>query len=286
MASETDYASYGQFAWMYNADPEVHGIIDQATREQWTPDKLAATIQGTAWWRTMVDSDRNWQAEIARDPRTAQNKVQAKAEEITKQAQQMGVTLKPGVAESFADSFYRYGWGEIPLENSILSQFTYEKGKTQGAAGVIETQLRAAAGDYMVPLADPTIQSWIVSIEQGRNSVDTFKTYLAHQAASRFPTLVSGLDRGFTVRELVDPFVQDAAKELEIAPESIDLADAKWQKFLDFRDDKGQPAQMTRQQWIHTLRTDPTYGWDKTQGARTTAAQLSTQLLQQFGAVA
>ncbi len=286
MAGETDYAAYGQFAWMYNADPTVKALIDQASAETWPAEKLAAAIKGTPWWQSMVASDREWQATIANDPRQALELRDRKAEEITKQAEQMGITLRPGVADSFADSFYRYGWNEIQLENSLLSQFTYEKGKTAGLAATTETELRGVAADYLVNVSDATMQEWIVSIEQGRSSIDTFKAHLAQQVAASNPWMRNQLDQGFTVRAIMEQPLQTAAAELGINPKVLDLSDPKWRRLLEFTNEKGERVQPTESQIQNLIRTDTRYGWDKSSNANEVASQAGDGLLRMFGKIA
>lgn len=286
MANETEYAAYGQFAWMYNSDPQVRALIDQASAEKWPAEKLAQAIKGTPWWQSMVESERRWNAQIADDPRSALEQRNRKAEEITKQAEQMGITLRPGVADSFADSFYRFGWSDIQLENSLLSQFTYEQGKTFGGAATIEQELTRAASDYGIKLESPSVQSWIVSIEQGRNTVDTFRAWAAQQAAVLYPWAKSGLETGLSVRDLAQPILQRVAAELEMVPEAINMTDTKWMRLLQSsRDKDGNFVQPAWADVEREIRNNPMYGWDRTTGARDVAAELTGHLAKTFGVV-
>lgn len=285
MANETDYAHYGAFAWMYSADPEVHNLIDQASAEGWTAEKLAAAIQGTAWWRRTQESERNWNAEIARDPHSAQVKRDQKAEEIIRMASTMGVSLDQAHADSYADSFYRYGWTDIQLQNSILSQFEYEKGKTKGGAATIEMQLNQMASDYGITLTDNDYKGWIISIEQGYNTPDTFKAWAAQQSANLNPWAKAGLDTGLTLRDIVAPIFNKVANELEINPNMINLNDSKWTKLFQASRDPKTGAFVTPA-WSDVerlIRTDPQYGWDRTQFANTEAANRAAMLLDKFG---
>lgn len=288
MASETDYASYGQFAWMYNADPQVHALIDQANAESWTADKLAAAIQGTGWWRTMVASERNWDAEIAQDPRTAQEKRDRKAEEITKQAQQMGVSLRPGVADSFADSVFRYGWTDIQLENSILSQRQYQEGQANfGEAATVEQDINQITSDYGISLTAKDKEAWIIKIEQGRDTADGFKAFASQQAANFYGWARSDLEAGLSMRQILAPTLNRVADELELDPGSINMTDSKWMRLLQASRDP-KTGDFVRPAWSdieRTIRTDVSYGWDKTANARDIAATASANLAQTFGKV-
>lgn len=280
-----EYATYGQFAWMYNSDPQVKALIDQASAEDWPAEKLAASIKGTAWWQGRVAAEREWERQIADDPREALNMRNQKAEEIAKQAQILGVTLRPGVADSFADSFFRYGWTPIQLENSILSQFTYERGKTTGAAATIETELRNAARDYTVPITDKTVQDWIISINQGRTTVEQFRAHLAQIAAADNPWMAEALNAGFSVRNIMDPYVSRAAQELGISEAEVDLSDPKWRQLLEVTNEKGERVRPDTRTILRMIRTDERFGWDQTETALQSATALNEGLLKMFGAV-
>lgn len=283
-----DYVSYGQFAWMYNADPHVKNLIDQASREDWPADKLAAAIQGTPWWRTIVQSEREWNAFIARDPATALNQRNQKAEEIIRMGSAMGVTISQDLADHYADSFYRYGWTKLQLNNSILSAFQYKPGEATGAAGVIETQIRNAAAEYGVIVDDNAMKSWIISIQQGHNSVDTFNTWAAQRAAATYGWAAPALDRGLTLRAAAGDVIGLAARELGVDPAQIDLADPKWQKLLQAsRDPKtGNFVQPSTTDALKVIRGDEQFGWSKSDAANSLADDGIAMFLRIMGKVA
>jgi hypothetical protein len=111
------------------------------------------------------------------------------------------------------------------------------------------------------------------------------KGYAIEQAKSLFPGLTAALDAGQTVDQYADPYKQIATQELNVNPADIQWTDPKWMKALNQVDPKtGARTSMSLDQWLSTLRTDPTYGYDQTNKAGQQAAQLATQLSQRFGA--
>lgn len=287
MASPQDYADFGSFAWAMS-DPEVNAVLTQAHAENWPPDKVTAALQATGWWRTQEDSVRGWNQLIAADPQEALDRRDTQFRNIKSLAQQLGVDVPDDVALSWADSSLRYSWTPQQLTDTMLTTWTYHpESPAFGKSSTVIQDVNDLVSQYAVPISDATKNDWIHQVLQGAVTVDEFKGYLSNMAKSRFPGLSDALDRGITVRQYADPYVQLAAQQLEVDPSTISLDDPKWQKFLDFRDPKtGESGQMTMSEWMKTLRTDPTYGFDTTTNAKTLAAQGAQTLLSKFGAVA
>lgn len=139
------------------------------------------------------------------------------------------------------------------------------------------------ARDYLVPVADITAKKWATDLLSGKVGEEEIQSYLNEQATSLFPGLAAALEKGITVRQYADPYVQLAARELEVSPESIDLSDGKWNRALNTINKDGQRVSMSLSEWEATLRSDPVYGYDRTAGARQKAAQFATQLAEKFG---
>lgn len=275
------------FAWAAN-DPELGPLLRDYADGKYNDQTLQAAIQNTKWWRDKQDARKQWETLLNTDPAEAQHRRDAQREKIEKYARTLGVTLPPDVLDNFADSSLRYQWSDIQLDNAVLGYFHYQPGKTTGQAATLEQQLRASASDYGITVTDDSMQGWIVSIEQGRNSVDTFKAWAAQQSANLNPWAKAGLDTGLTLRQIIDPIVSKVADELEVNPNMINLSDGKWTRiFQASRDPKTGAFVMPAWSDVERLiRSDPQYGWDRTQKANETVANGGVSLLQTFGRVA
>lgn len=154
------------------------------------------------------------------------------------------------------------------------------------AAKILEEQkatIRRTVRDYHVMLSDDVIGQYAEKVVTGDLSADALTDEFKNLAKSHFPALAAYLDQGLTVQQAADPYVQLAAKELEIPDTAINLDDPKWSRPLQQVGGDGKPMVMTLYDWQKTLRSDDTYGWDRTSGARQQAAQFSQQLAQTFG---
>lgn len=174
------------------------------------------------------------------------------------------------------------GWDENRLRGAI---FTTQWFRTHGTAKVA-SQLKEQADAYLVPMDDQSRRDWAMKVITGEVQGAEFADYVKEQAKSLFPSLAAAIDRGVTVTAYAAPYRALAAQALEVAPESINLADPRWRRALDgSRDDKGQPAAMSLSEWERTIKTDGTYGWDRTKQARQQAAQFASSLMEKFGRV-
>ena len=144
-------------------------------------------------------------------------------------------------------------------------------------------KVKQAAGAYYVPLADVTAREWSKKVLSGEVPEAAFQQYLKDQAKSMFPPLAAAIDAGVTVEQYADPYKQVAAQTLEVPPEQINFNDPRWSRALMNVDKDGNRTSMTLYDWQALLKTDTSYGYDRTSQARQQAAQMAQQLQETFG---
>jgi hypothetical protein len=185
--------------------------------------------------------------------------------------------------DRFAENSIRYQWDDNQTRQFLGDAYHYDPDKAaKGVAGDMTAQMKKISSDYLVPISDETLQSWSRNAISGRSTADDFRAYAEKQARSMFPSLNDELDRGLTVQEIADPYRQQAAQILGIDPTQINFADSKWRSALDHRDKDGKRSTMTLSDWTQQVRTDPRYGYDRTQNAVNEAASLVTSMRQIF----
>lgn len=143
--------------------------------------------------------------------------------------------------------------------------------------------VKRAADDYFVPMADVTAREWSKKVLSGEIPEEAFNSYLREQAKSIMPPLAGAIDRGITPSVYADPYRQVAAQTLEINPNEINFTDPRWQRALMQVDKDGNRTSMSLADWQTTLRSDPAYGFDNTQQARREAAMFAVKLQETFG---
>lgn len=270
--------------------PDVAQTILSAAANGWDNGKLQAALEGTTYWKTTTANQRAWDVAVATDPATAQRQFFLGAKRVQDMRQKLGVSISEDDYTRIASDAVRNGWSDEVTRTALLgahAQRGYRPAPGGDFGGTV-TQLRALAKDYGVTLADETLYTHATRLLDGSMDEVGAADYMRTQAKSRYARnaqLTAALDTGLTVRQYADPYVQTAAKELAINPETIDLGQSKWSRFLDEGTDPAQQG-MTLDQWRQTLRSDQQYGWDKTQAARDEASVLTAQLARKFGVYA
>lgn len=276
--------NFGADAWFMDV-PEIKAELTQMARDGITdPAEARRRISATQWYKNTASSARLWHAKERSDPASAMSDITEQTDFLQAQADQLGVTVEPARLRYIAESSLRFGWSPSQINRAIAAEFRYDPKSKVQATKVVE--MKEQAKKYLVPLSDEAIQTWATGLMSGQFNQASYDQYLKDTAKSLFPQLVSAIDQGMTVAEYVDPYKQIAAQTLEMNPDTIDFMDPKWRQAFDQKDDKGNRTIMTLSEWSSKIRTDKTYGYDKTQRGVQEASQFANSLLRKFGAIA
>lgn len=263
--------------------PEIAAILRQAV-DGWTPDQVASALTQTNWWLTHTPEQRQWFILNNTDPASAMRSLQTQMQEIMVEASKFGVRLTTGNAMTLATLALSQGWTQQDLVDGILN---YEKGGfNHGTLGATKDQLRGLTTDFMVGMSESGLDKWTRMIASGRSDLGTFKNEMAEKAKSMFQdkSLWDALDRGMTVRQFADPYLQTAAELLGLNPDDIDLKDAKWRESIDFFDPASkQRRAQTLSEWTANVKTNAKYGYDFSQHGINESAGLATSIRERFG---
>lgn len=269
--------------------PGVMDVYKQAIDENWTPERLQAALEQTPWWQNTTAPVRQWQALQATDPATATQKIEDTKRIIDDLQKQLGVTLdtsgglnSPGF--QFLAQAVSYGWDANEIKYRMLASVNSTTGG--GDLGKNAADVRNLADQYGVPLSDQTVMDYARKLGEGAIDQNGLQGYLIEQAKSLFPGLATALDKGITVKQYADPYIQIAQQELNINPSDVNLTDQKWMAALNQVDPKtGARVSMSLDDWLKKIRTDPAYGYDQTLKASHDATSLSQALQQKLGAI-
>jgi hypothetical protein len=269
--------------------PEVWDALKGVVKSGKGINGLEPALEATAFWKGNGVAARSWYVKEKADPAQAAADIAQQTQAIQAVAQQAGITLDPIRASQMAQSYLRYGWTQTDLQRAIGAEWHYDPATKNQAAAV--TKMKADAKNWLVPLSDEAIQTWGQGIISGTTTDANFQQYLRDSAKSLMPQLSNLIDThagdpNFTVKTFADPYAQHAANLLGIQSDQVDLADpsGKWRRALDLVDAKtGERRIMSLSEWDSTIKTDPTYGYDKTTSGVNEAMGLATQLKQSLG---
>lgn len=265
---------YPNMAWALN-DPELGPILQNAAQQGLTAAELQAALFPTNFWQGLADPARQYKILEGTDPRTLTQDIQFTADRITALANQLGINVPVDAIYAMAKNALYHGMDEGQIRRMLATHMSIE---FHGASPVIAS-IKQAAANYMIPLAEATIHEWGRQLASGYETMDNINGRLLEQAKALYPGIADRLDQGMTPGQLFEPYKQIAAQELGVNPEAIDPLDPKWSRALNMQTGDF----MNFYDWTRTIRTDPIYGWDKTEGARQQASQLVTAFGEKFG---
>lgn len=120
-------------------------------------------------------------------------------------------------------------------------------------------------------------------VVRGETSAASLRQEIINQAKGLFPDLAKDIDAGSTVENLWAPYRNIAAQVLGVTAESINLIDPKWQAALMVPDGPNGHRRASTAEWAKMLRTDPTFGFSRSQSGRDTAYEGVNAVFEGFG---
>lgn len=267
--------------------------FDMADAEQkgqpWTTAQIDSAMQATDYYRNTSAKNRSWDILQATDPDTARTKIENTKNVLDDMMQQLGINLSNdgglnSLAFKFLNDAVTQDWTPDQIKYKLLA--SVNKTTTGGGdLGDAASKVKGVMDDYGVPMSDQAIMGWASKLTQGAVDENAIVGYAQQNAMSLFPGLKDAISRGITVRQYADPYLQIANQELGTDPKTVSLTDPKWMRALTNIDPKtGQRVSMSLNDWTSTIRSDPTYGYDKTTQATTQAASFAKNLAQMMGA--
>lgn len=262
----------------------------EAAGTPWSDARLKSALEATEYYRTNDEQQRNWDALLVTDPASATTKIEATRRIIADLESQLGIHFDTSGGLSsmgfwLLNTAVRSGWTPEQIKYNMLA--SVNKSITGGGdLGAMAVNIKHTMDDYGVPMSDTAIMGWASKLAQGAVDDQAILGYAQQQAMSLFPGLKDAISRGVTVRQYADPYMQIAQQELGIDPKSQSFTDPKWMRAINSVDPKtGQRVSMSLSDWTAVIRSDPKYGFDKTEKAATQGANFATDIGRMMGAV-
>jgi hypothetical protein len=280
-----DVASQYGYMAAYMKDPEVGPILAKAAQKGWNAGELLSALQKTRWWKKTSQTARQMQALQREDPASYHNQFVQQQAQVQALAQSMGITIPKARLNQLTTTALFSGWSNLQIQEAVGAEFRYTPGQSYaGTAGADIQKFKKLASDYLVPLSDQTVGTWTKQALQGKINPDDFTGYLAEQAKTLFPWMAHAIDGGVTPDQYLSPYRQAAAQTLELDPNAINFNDPKFMSLVQTVDPKtGQRTERGLANAMTEMRTNPVYGYDRTQGAKDQASAFAASLAHQFG---
>lgn len=279
---------FGFSAAFLSKNKELAALVKRATSQGYEMDRFLDELKTTKWWKTLSDSQRRYDIQAVENPAELSRSVSQAKTTVSLLAARMGIGLSAAVIQDYARQMVRNGLSEEEIRNLIGIRYDKSEGGLArfGIAGRAVVDLKKMAEDYGIPISKGALNNFSSYIARGLGTVETYESWFRDNAKRQYAGVADQIEKGFTVRQILDPYLQMAAEELGVNPATMSISDGKWNAAISHRGKAGEPPRaMTFDEWTAKLRTDTKYGWDKTQNGQKAASTLATELMKRMGAM-
>lgn len=270
------------------------------------PKLQEAILKETDYFKKHTDDWRAYQFYKDSNPETYKADLKLNAEAIIRKWYAVGITIDPETAIKLAEQAMMksatvdgevVNYNQSYFDKLMAASIDFSKkqilpnGKiVYDLGGKIETiakSLYQAAWDYgyQATVSNKGFSSWLENnvrgLIAGTVNPEDVDDELVNRARSLYPGLTDQLNRGQTLREAADPWINAIANELEEDPRSFDLNDNMLYMAINSQDEKGNIAPMNLYQAKVMARKSPK--WQYTGRAKEEYTNIGQKILQDFG---
>lgn len=286
---ELDYntlqAEFGLPYQLINAVPELKKLAERMVREEWTADRVKAAIQGTNWWRSNTEQQRQYLIKSVMDPQTVRQDVENAKYKVKALLSGMGYT---NVADSYLDrmahNMLYSGWDEARIRYDVGVETTnggFRGMMESGEAGDFANKMRTLAYQNGLQLDESWYQNYYAGILKGTSTLEQAARDIRNQAAAKFSGFSEQILAGQNVMDIASPYMQSMGNILEVNSQGLNLFDPTIVEALNYRDDKGGVGSKPLWKFENDLRKDPR--WLATNNAREGMMSVAHKVAQDMG---
>ena len=272
--------------------PEIGKLLTTAVQQNWSAGQFHSHFIASHWFRTQPEASRRYWVTSATDPAEAMQMQRNMAAQVRAAAQQFGSNLSNPEIAFLARSMLLHGQDASgpELQAALAKLWSYHD-RGRGAVGAARGKVQTLYASYLTGGGASKDANWIhtldrhaIDIASGKDSIEALDERLRLQAMRRYPWMADMINKGMTPGEIVRPLQQVIAQELELAnPDQVDvLHDPRYRRLLGIHDPGNNKMRMMTESEAMRLARSQRAWWDTSNG-RQTDAQMSMQMLGQFG---
>ena len=280
---------------------ELANLLDTAIQKGWLqasdPTNFENALRATKWYAANGSQGLLAAKDKYSNPAAYKDSLSRRITDVQNQATALGYNLDDTTLNKLAETSLFSAYDSTVFGSSAYQ--TQLQSKIAQAAKAVNTPLSAGQGltneqklrvygqDMGVSLGDKWYTDAANSINDPSTKTDyaTYEKMIRDQAMAKYSGFSDLIDKGVTVKQIADPYVQSMANILEVDPASIDYTkDPSVQKGLGMGIAQGGVTQpMPMWQYEQSLRQDPR--WAYTNNARDSVNGMAHQVLKDFGMV-
>ena len=265
-------------------------ILKEAVNTEFTDEEIQARIKGTKYFDSITDSQYRFDGANS----AVQNGlIQSAREAIVKDYADVGLSQTD--IDEIAKKVARNGLTTTGVKQAVY-QYAFRKpaaATTPTAPGMARNAIeggdadaiRIAARAYGYNVSDAEMQAALTGGMYNGVAVtqDSILQKAQKSAKGKYFHLADQIDAGLSLEDIFSGYRNYAADALEIDPNQIDFTkDSKWARAFGTK----ETGQMSLTDWVTTIKSDPTFGWQYTKQANQQSTDIALTLARAFGKVA
>ena len=268
---------FGKQAWLLDLDPvKYSGLF-----------KLLETGVKDQMWLT-PESQERFAAQLDNTDFFVELKTEGTIKNIKSLVGDLGFDTVP--FNTFLKDTMNFGWKGDTLKQKVYEEAFRKDPATGNYINATTVERVRKSTPYLTVASigkeffSTVSDSTIAGVLTGSMIQDDVVRQQRELAKGKYGHLSNLIDQGLSLTDISDSYKTQASKLLERDPNSIDMSQGAYSKAFDFGEE-GKKRLMSTSEWETNLRSDATFGWDKTQNARDEARALASSISQAFGRV-
>jgi hypothetical protein len=262
------------------SDPK--GVYDLTTSAGL--ERIQQEIRGTNYWQTTISATKNFDQLIDADK---QNLITQTKSRIANTYGDIGLTEDAlnQVATTVARTGLT-GLGEKQAVYNVVFKAGSPQAQTGRAlSGVDADRIKQLGKAYNFNVSDSQIQSILTGTPEASTgqvlTEEGLRQRLQKYVKGAMPQIADQIDAGLTLEDIGGNYRRYAAQLLERSEDEIDMFSGPYLKAFGTK----ESGQLSLSDWISTVKSDPTFGWQYTNQANQQATDIGLSLARAFGKV-
>ena len=247
-------------------------------------ERIKAELRGTTYWQTTVAAARTFDQSTTGDQnllvQQTKNRIASTYGDLNMDEQTL-IDVSRVVA--------RNGLTGISEQQAIYNAVFRQKDKQVGIKSALQSEqanaIRQLGKAYGYQVSDSQIQSILTGtpdVATGQTlTEDSLRQRLRAYVKGAMPHLTDQIDAGLTLEDIGASYKRLAGQLLEKDESQIDMFSGPYLRA--FGDPKN--GQLSLSDWVTTVKSDPTFGWQYTKQANDQATSIGLSLARAFGKV-
>jgi hypothetical protein len=267
--------------------PEVASLLEQAVdpNSPISTTSFMSKLRDTNWFKGQSESQRNWFVTAQTDPGEARQQRDRYRTALTQFSKQLGVSLPSNLVKWLAEVGLQRGWevDSPEMRNQIVRQWNGGDLR-KGSIAVDAQRIRAVSeAEYFEPMSGKRAYQLALDIARGNRTMEEYQMRFQARAGDRFPHLKQRIINGESLAQIVEPYRNIVADELEMGDVgAVDMKNPIWRQLLGVKDTNGKSRMLSESEVI-TLARSQRQWWGTAKGQAADNG-LTRKILQTFGA--